>query len=134
MIIYVLITTVTISTFSFSLTFRSGRCWARVSEMWDEQVRTKGVDEHEEDQISFGDALARACLQRSAESLHAGPSIHPEAWFSEKVLSEEDANPAQGDPDCEGGGVRRLPGGMKRIMQGTRYSEGEALAFSKKSP
>lgn len=56
--------------------------------MWDEQVRTKGVDKHEEDQISFGDALARACLQRSAEILCAGPSIHPEAWFSEKVLCQ----------------------------------------------
>lgn len=49
-------------------------------------------------------------------------------------MSEEDANPAQGGLDCEGGGVRRLPGGMKRIMQGTRYSEGEALAFSRTSP
>lgn len=54
--------------------------------------------------------------------------------FRESAVSEEDANPAQGGLDCEGGGVRRLPGGMKRIMQGTRYSEGEALAFSRTSP
>lgn len=40
--------------------FHSGGSGARVSEMWDEQVRAEGVDNHKKDQISFWDALGKA--------------------------------------------------------------------------
>lgn len=56
-------TTITVSTSDFSPIFVVEDMRPRLSEVWNEQARTKDVDKHSNDQNSFQDTLGRACSE-----------------------------------------------------------------------